>query len=42
MAQLAKDPLLSLLWLGSLLWYVPWLRNFHMPQVRPKKKKKKL
>ena len=32
-----KDPELSLLWLR----FKPWPRNFHMPQVGSKKKKKK-
>ena len=34
-----KDPALSLLWLGWLLWsrFDPWLRNFRMPQVQPNK-----
>lgn len=32
-----KDPVLSLLWLGSLLWprFDPWLRKFHKPQEWP-------
>ena len=39
MAQWVKDPALSLLWLGSLLWYEfdPLSGNFHMPWVCPKK-----
>ena len=43
MAQWVKDLVLSLLWLGSLLWhgFNPWPGNFRMPQVWPKKKKKK-
>ena len=41
-AQCVKDLALSLVWLKSLLWYgfYPWLRNFHIPQTWPKKKKK--
>ena len=37
--QWMKDPVLSMLWLQSLLWrrFDPWPRNFHMMQVRPKK-----
>ena len=36
-----KDPVLSLQWLGSLLWcrFNPWPGNFHMPWAQPKKKK---
>ena len=32
---------MSLLWLGSLLWYEfnPWPGKFHMPQAQPKKEK---
>ena len=43
MAQWVKDLALSLQQLGSLLWHMLdlWPRNFHMPQVQPKKKKKK-
>ena len=43
MAQQVKDPTLSLLWLGSLLWhrFNPWPWNFYMLQVEPKEKKKK-
>ena len=39
MVQQVKDPTLSLLWLGSLLWlrFDPWPGNFCMPQVQPKK-----
>ena len=39
MAQWVKDSVLSLLWLGLLLWhgFDPWPRNFHVPQVQPKK-----
>ena len=51
-AKCVKDPALSLLWLGSLLWqkFGPCPRNFHMPQAWPeeegeeeeeKRKKKK-
>ena len=38
--QLGKDLMLSLQWLGSLLWcrFNPWPKNFHMPQAWPKKK----
>ena len=38
-----KDLVLSLQWLGLLLWhgFSPWPRNFHMLQERQKKKKKK-
>ena len=34
--------MVSLLWLGSLLWrrFDPWPGNFHMPQVQPKGKKR--
>ena len=40
--QQVKDPVLSLQQLGLLLWlgFSPWPRNFHMPWVMPKKKKK--
>ena len=43
MAQLVKDPVLSLLQLRSLLWcgFHPLLGNFWMPWVQPKKKEKK-
>ena len=32
-----KDLVLSLLWLGSMLWhgFDPWPGNFHMPQAQP-------
>ena len=42
-AQWVKDPVLSLLWLGSLLWcrFDPWTRNFCILWAWPKKKKKK-
>ena len=38
-----KDLALSLQWLGLLLWhrFYPWSRNFCMPVVLPKRKKKK-
>ena len=41
--QQVKDPVLSLQWPGSMLWwgFEPWPRNFHMPQGQPKKKKNK-
>ena len=41
-AQQVKDPVLSLLWLRSLLWhrFDPWPQNFCIPQVKQKKKKK--
>ena len=43
MAQRVKGLTLLLQRLGLLLWqgFDPWPRNFHMPQVWPKKKKKK-
>ena len=46
MAQWLKDPVLSLLWCGSLLsllWssFSPWTGDFCTAQVQPKKKKKK-
>ena len=36
--QRVKDLVLSLQWLGSLLWcgFHPWPRNFHMLWVQPK------
>ena len=42
MVQQGKDLALSLQWFGSVLWYRfdPWLENFHVPWVQPKKKKK--
>ena len=42
MAQWDKDPVLSLLWLRSLLWhwFNPWPGNVNVPWVQPKKKKK--
>ena len=38
MAQWIKDPALSLLWLGSLLWhrFNPWPGNFCMLRARLK------
>ena len=41
--QQVKVLALSLQWLGSLMWYgfYYWPKNFHVPQVQPKKKKKK-
>ena len=43
LVQWVKDLVLSMQQLGLLLWHKfdPWPRNFHMPQVWPKKKKKK-
>ena len=43
MAQQVKNPALPLQWFESLLWPGddPWPENFHVPWVRPKKKKKK-
>ena len=43
MAQQVKDPALSLLWLGLLLWcgIYSYPENFPMPQAWPKGKKKK-
>ena len=37
--QWVKDQVLLLLWLRSLLWHEfdPWLGNFHMLKVWPKK-----
>ena len=42
--QQVKDLALSLQWLRSLLWHRldPWLVNFHVQQVRPKKKKSRM
>ena len=42
LVQWVKDLVLSMQQLGLLLWHKfdPWPRNFHMPQVWPKKKKK--
>ena len=39
MAQWVKDPTLSPLWLWLLLWckFNPWLGNFCMPWMQPKK-----
>ena len=41
MAQWVKDMVLSLLWLGSLLWCRcdPWLGNFQIPRARQRKRK---
>ena len=41
-AEQVKYSALSLKWLGSLLWhrFNPWPRNFHMPCMWPKNKKK--
>ena len=41
-AQQVKDPLLSLGWFRSLLWYGfnPWPRNFHMPWTWTKKRER--
>ena len=41
MVQQVKDPALSLQCLKSLLWHEfgPWPRNFHRPQLQPKKRK---
>ena len=41
MPQQAKDPVLSMLWLESLLWlrFDPWPGNFHISWTQPKKKK---
>ena len=43
MGPWAKDPVLSLLWLRSLLRhrFDLWPRNIHMPRVQPNKKKEK-
>ena len=42
MAQQTKGLVLSLQWLGSLLWlgFDPWPQNFHMPQAESKRKEK--
>ena len=42
-AGCVKDLMLSLQWLGLLLWYTfdPWPGNFHMPSAQPKEGKKK-
>ena len=39
---MVKDPVLSLPWLGSLLWhgFDPWPWNFHVPWAWPKNKTK--
>ena len=41
--QWVRDPVLSLQWLGSLLWHGldPWPGNFCVLWARTKKKKKK-
>ena len=36
-----KDLVLSLLWLKSLQWWCDPCQNFRVPQVQPKKKKKR-
>ena len=43
MTHWVKDPVLSLQWLGSLLWrgFHSWPGNFCMPQAQPKRKKGK-
>ena len=43
MAHCIKDPGLLLQWLRLPLWrgLNPWPRNFHLPQVRSKKRKEK-
>ena len=43
MVHWVKDLVLSLLWPWSLLWYGcnPWPGSYHMPQVQPKKERKK-
>ena len=43
MAQQVKDPALSLLWLGPLLWrrFDPWVGNFRKSWVGPKNKTQK-
>ena len=42
-AKGVKDLVLSLQWLGSLLWhgFDPWPKNFNMLRVLPKNKKQK-
>ena len=42
MVQQVKDLVLTLQWLGLLLWCEmgPWPGNFHMPRVRPKNQTK--
>ena len=39
-AQWVKALVLSLKWLGSLLWcgFDPWFGNFHMPWLGPERK----
>ena len=43
MVQWVKDPVLSLLWLRSLLWrrFGPWSRNLHALGIAKKKERKK-
>ena len=43
MVQRVKGSVLSLQWLGSLLWqgFNPWPKNFHMLWAGPKKPKTK-
>ena len=42
MVQYVKDPVLSLLWLGLLLWrgFNPWPQNFCILQAQPKQTNK--
>ena len=42
MVQLVRYPVLSLQWLGLLLWlrFNPWLGKFHKPQHSQEKKKR--
>ena len=37
-----KELVLSLQWCGSLLWgtFEPWPENFHMLEIRPRKREK--
>ena len=41
MVQQVKDPMLSLLWFGLLLWYKfePWPGHFHVQWMGPKTNK---
>ena len=41
MVQWVKDPVLSLLWLESLIrhGFKPWIGNFHRAQAWPKKER---
>ena len=43
MVQKIRDPVFSLQGLGSLLWhgFDPWIRNFHMTGMQPKKREGK-